>query len=59
MGDELEPVVPVKQEIALISHRRILIIMAAVGFVGSIRGVRFRFRRIRRGRSDRNSPRLC
>ena len=52
MSDEFEPVVPEKQEIALISHRRILVIMAVVGLAGSIAGS-FSFRRIRRGNLDR------
>ncbi|MEO7674092.1 MAG: ATP synthase subunit I [Pyrinomonadaceae bacterium] len=38
MSDEIEPVVPVEQAIVPLSHRRILVIMAVIGLVGSIAG---------------------
>ncbi len=38
MSDEIEPVVPVEQAIVPLSHRRILVIMAAIGLAGSILG---------------------
>ena len=41
MSDDIEPVVPVEQAIVPLSHRRILVIMAVIGLVGSVAGAIF------------------